>query len=96
MPRFPQPPDDFICPYRHACPYLEGLSTQWLWDHYQDSSGMVGQYEYQLEQLGRELEQAHDQNRQLERENAQLRAELQALHRRQFKGGKTSGRMARN
>jgi len=88
MARFPQPPDDFICPYRHACPYLEGLSTQWVWHCYQDSGGLEGEYEYQLEQLRQELEQAHQQLQEQERQNAQLKAQLQALHQRQFKGGR--------
>ena len=32
MPRFADLPDDFSCPHRHGCPYLEGLSTQWVWE----------------------------------------------------------------
>lgn len=88
MSRSPQPPDDFICPYRHACPYLEGLSTEWVWHCYQETSGMQGEYEYQLEQLNQQLREAHRDIQERDRENGQLKAQLQALHRRQFKGRK--------
>ena len=27
--RYRQAPADFLCPYRHACPHLEGLSSTW-------------------------------------------------------------------
>jgi hypothetical protein len=86
MPRSPQPPPDFVCPYRHACPCLEGLSTQWVWGRYQESGGLECDYESQLEQLGKELDQAHQRLRQQDQQIAQLKAELRALHRRQFKG----------
>ncbi len=85
MPRFPKPPDDFLCPYRHACPYLEGLSTQWVWECYQETSGLECQYEHQLEQLEQQLDEVQNENAQLRRENQQLKAQWQALHRRQFK-----------
>ena len=86
MPRSPQPAPDFVCPYRHACPYLEGLSTQWVWQCYQQTGSLECDYESQLEQLTRELDEANQRLRQQEQENAQLKAELRALHRRQFQG----------
>ncbi len=86
MARFPQPPDDFICPYRHACPYLEGLSTEWLWHCYQHDDCATGQYEYQLEQLRQEVSERDHRIDELQKQNAQLKAQLQALHHSQFKG----------
>jgi hypothetical protein len=86
MPRFSELPEHFVCPYRHGCPYLEGLPTKWVWDHYNESSLLECQYEYQMEELNRQLADSHRQNRELERENHQLKAQLHALHQRQFKG----------
>ena len=34
MPRYPYPPHDFECLYRHSCPYLDGLSTTWVLEEY--------------------------------------------------------------
>jgi transposase len=86
VPGFKDLDTDFNCPYQHRCPYLEGLSTQWIWQRYQATVGLECQYEYILEQQNQELAQTHAHNRKLERENQQLRAQLRALHQRQFKG----------
>ena len=89
MPGRPQPPEDFVCPYRHGCPYLEGLSTQWVWQRYQERPGLEGQYECQLQELQQQLDQSQQRGQELERQNQQLQAQLHALHRRQFKGRKS-------
>jgi len=86
VPRFTDLDAEFICPYRDGCPYLEGLSTQWVWEQYQATAGSECHYEYILEQQNQELAKIHAQNRELELENHQLRAQLHALHQRQFKG----------
>jgi transposase len=86
MPRFSELDEEFVCPYRHGCPYLEGLSPAWVWEERQADTRTACHYEYVIEQLHRELAQAHRHIRQVERESQQLRAQLQALHRRQFKG----------
>jgi transposase len=88
MPTFADLDDDFVCPYRNGCPYLEGLSTSWVFGEYQQSGFLVGEYEWQLEQLTEQLDEAHRQNKQLQAENQQLKAQLHALHRRQFKARK--------
>lgn len=88
MPEFKDLPDDFRCPYRDGCPYLEGLSTGWVFHRYQKVAGTECHYEYQLEQLNHQLDEERQQRKRLELENQQLRAQLQALHRRQFKGRK--------
>ena len=88
MPQFQDLPDDFRCPYRDGCPYLEGLSTGWVWHRYQTVDGTECHYEYELEQLHHELDEERQRRKRLELENQQLRAQLQALHRRQFKGRK--------
>ncbi len=86
MPEFKDLPDDFCCPYRDGCPYLEGLSTGWVFHRYQQVAGTECHYEYQLEELSKELHQERRQRKQAELEKQQLQAQLQALHRRQFKG----------
>jgi len=86
MPRFSQFDQWFVCPYRHSCPYLEGLPPAWVWEQRQADIGYACHYEHVIEQLHLELDKAHAAHRQLEQENQQLRAQLQALHRRQFKG----------
>jgi len=88
MPEFKDLPDDFCCPYRDGCPYLEGLSTSWVFHCYQETAGTEGRYEYQLEELHKELDQERRQRQQMQLENQQLQAQLQALHRRQFQGRK--------
>src|SRR5712691_10282758 len=88
MPRFSELDEPFVCPYRNGCPYLEGLPAQWVWDRYQQGSAMECQYEYQLKELNQQLDQTNAHNLQLERQNQQLQAQLNALHRRQFKGRK--------
>jgi transposase len=88
MPQFKDLPDDFCCPHRHSCPYLEGLSTSWVFHRYQEVGGTECQYEYQLEELHRQLDEERRERQKLERENQQLKAQLDALHRRQFKGRK--------
>ena len=88
MPQWQDLPEDFRCPYRDGCPYLEGLSTGWVFHRYQQVAGTECHYEYQLEQLHHQLEEERQQRKTLEQENQQLRAQLQALHRRQFKGRK--------
>jgi len=86
MPEFKDLPDDFRCPYRDGCPYLEGLSTGWVFQRYQEVAGTACHYEYQLEELDKELRQERRQRQRVELENQQLQAQLHALHRRQFKG----------
>ena len=86
MPQFTDLPEDFSCPYRHGCPYLEGLPTGWVWHRYQEVIGTECQYEHQLKEVYEELDEALGRTKEVEQENQQLRAQLQALHRRQFKG----------
>jgi hypothetical protein len=90
MPEFKDLPDDFCCPYRDGCPYLEGLSTGWVFRRYQEVAGTECHYEYQLEELHQQLNQERRQRQQAELEREQLQAQLHALHRRQFKGRRTT------
>jgi transposase len=91
MPTFADLDDDFICPYRNGCPYLEGLSTGWVFREYQEAAGLRCEYESQIEELYRQLDQAQRQIKESEKQIQRLQAQLHALHRRQFKGRTAAG-----
>ena len=83
-----QAPWNFQCPYRHACPHLEGLSTQWLWEEYQNAPYENNEHWRVRDLLRQELSTAGKRIAELEREKEELQAKLTALHRRQFKTNK--------
>ena len=85
MPRFSDLEYDFCCPHRDGCPYLEGLSTHWVWRKYQEARNQDSEQIKLLEEVIRRLDEAEDTIRKLEKKNAQLEAQNLALHRRQFK-----------
>lgn len=86
MPRFADLPFEFCCPYRHGCPHLDGLSAQWVLGQYQRDFGDPCQYEYQIKALHEELDKERHLRKQAESLNEQLKVQLNALHRQQFKG----------
>jgi len=88
VPRYPYPPHDFECLYRHSCPYLDGLSTQWVLEEYQRAHDVYQEHLRIIDLFDGHLKARDDRIRGLERDNAQLKAKLQVLHRRQFKSNK--------
>jgi len=88
VPRYPYPPHDFECLYRHNCPYLDGLSTTWVMEECRRAHDGYQEHLRIIDVFDGELKASNDRIRVLERENAQLKAKLQALHRRQFKSNK--------
>ena len=88
MPRYPYPPRDFECLYRHSCPYLDGLSTTWVLEEYRRAADVYQEHLRIIDSFDDELKVRDERIRFLERENAQLKAKLQALHRRQFRPNK--------
>jgi hypothetical protein len=88
MPRSPYPPHDFECLYRHACPYLDGLSTRWVLGEYRRAHDVYQKHLRIIDGFDDELKVRDERIRVLERENAELKAKLQALHQRQFKRNK--------
>ncbi len=88
MPRYPYPPHDFECSYRHTCPYLDGLSTTWVLEEYRRADDVYQEHLRIIDGFDGELKVRDQRIRVLERENAELKAKLQALHRRQFKSNK--------
>lgn len=85
MPRFSDLEYDFCCPHRDGCPYLEGLSTHWVWMNYQNARNQECEQAKLLESVCQRLDEAEDRIKELEKENARLTAANLALHRRQFK-----------
>jgi len=83
--RHPYPPHDFECLYRHTCPYLDGLSTTWVLGEYRRAAEVYQEHLRIIDGFDDDLKTREDRIRVLERENAELKAKLQALHRRQFK-----------
>lgn len=88
MPRSPYPPHDFECLYRHSCPYLDGLSTTWVLGEYRRASEVYQEHLRIIDGFDGQLKVRDERIRVLERENAALKAKLQALHQQQFKPNK--------
>jgi transposase len=88
MPRYLYPSHDFECLYRHGCPYLDGLSTQWVLEEYRRAGEVYQEHLRIIDLFDGRLKVRDERIRVLERENAELKAKLQALHRRQFKPNK--------
>ena len=88
MPRSPYPPHDFECLYRHSCPYLDGLSTTWVMEEYRRASDVYQEHLRIIDGFDDELKARDKRIRLLERQNAELKAKLQALHQRQFRSNK--------
>ena len=88
MPRSPYPPHDFECLYRHTCPYLDGLSTTWVLGEYRRADDVYQEHLRIIDGFDGDLKARDERIRILERENAELKAKLQALHHRQFKPNK--------
>jgi hypothetical protein len=88
MPRYLYPPHDFECLYRHSCPYLDGLSTTWVLEEYRRAGEVYQEQLRILDGFDDDLKVRDERIRVLERENAELKAKLQAWHQRQFKSNK--------
>ena len=96
MPRegYQQPPWDYQCPYRHNCPHLQGLSTQWVFEEYQRSYDEHLDH-WKIRDIQQEqLEKALAYIGELEKKNEQLKAKLKAIHQRQFKSNKKDNRIS--
>ena len=76
------------CVYRHACPYLDGLSTTWVLEEYRQAAEVYQEHLRIIDGFDGELKVRDERIRVLERENAELKAKLHALHRRQFKANR--------
>jgi len=87
-----QAPWDFDCSYKNSCPHLEDLSTKWVWEEYQRSHEEHLEHWRIRDIQQQELEKALKYIGELEKENEVLKAQLKALHQRQFKSNKSCDR----
>jgi transposase len=88
VPRYPYSPHDFECLSRHCCPHLDGLSTQWVLGEYRRAQDVYQEHLRIIDVFDGHLKVRDERIRLLERENAELKAKLQALHQRQFRSNK--------
>ena len=82
---FRKAPADFACLYQRACPHMDGLSAQWALTVFQEQWRLADQ----VRVLETDLAQLRGENETLLAEHARLKAQFTALHRKQFKAGKT-------
>jgi hypothetical protein len=78
--RYPYPPYDFECPYKHSCPHLDGLSTHWVLQEHRRAHEVYQEHLRIIDLFDDRLKARDERIRALERENAKLKAKLQALH----------------
>src|SRR5882672_12456645 len=81
-------PYDYQCPYRQACPHLQGMSPQSIWHRHELDMQQARQDRERIDQLVEWLTERDQAVCRLERENQHLRAQLKALHQKQFKANK--------
>ncbi len=85
MPKPLEIAQDYQCPYRQACPHLQGMATEAIWHRHELDLRQAQEDRERIDQLVEWLNERDQQVRRLERENQQLRAQLKALHQKQFK-----------
>jgi transposase len=85
MPRYKDPPDGFVCPWRDRCPELEELSTSWVFAEYQRSIHREREHWRIRDEMRDELRGLEGVVRQQAAEIDRLTAENKHLHQRQFK-----------
>ena len=88
MPKALEIPSDYQCPYRQACPHLQGMSAEGIWHRHELDLQQAQEDRERIDQLVEWLKERDQQVGRLERENQQLRAQLKALHQKQFKANK--------
>jgi hypothetical protein len=74
-------PVGYECPYRHACPHLDHLSTTWTMHVYQDSFALRRRYHVMEERYEERITELEQTLRERDAKIAQLRLQ----HQKQFK-----------
>jgi len=77
-------PENFQCPYRRACPHMDGISAQWAFSTFQEQ----WRRNDQIRTLESDLEELRAETARLKTERDQIQAQFTALHRKQFKTSK--------
>ncbi|NLF39181.1 hypothetical protein GX586_07035 [bacterium] len=84
----PRPPPGFQCPYERRCPHLDTMSAQWVLGEYRRRPAREDGLWMHVDARGEDVREANRRIKELEKENATLKAKLQAVHRRQFKANR--------
>ena len=92
MGRYKEAPDGFQCPYRNACPHLDGRSTTWSNELIHDAESDSYRDSHFIGYAEEELAALRADNERLEKENAELRARLKAQHSSRFKPNRNAPR----
>jgi len=85
MSRGKQAPFGFVCPYRHRCPELQGLSCGWMFEEYQRFTARQREYWQLRDDMAAEISALERELRLQRAQNDQLRAENKRLHQSRFK-----------
>lgn len=83
--RFKESPPGFQCPYRDACPHLNGLSTSWTRELLRDLESDTYRDSHGVAHLVEENAALWARTERLEKEIAELRARQAAEHASRFK-----------
>ncbi|MHC4798247.1 MAG: IS66 family transposase [Planctomycetota bacterium] len=81
MSRRMEAPVGFECPYRHACPHLDHLSTTWTMEVYQEVFKLNEQYHDMEQRYQQRIAELEETLRERDAKIAQLRVQ----HQKQFK-----------
>jgi len=81
-------PHDYNCPYKDSCPHLDWLSTQWAMESYRRGEETYEEHARIVDNFYKTVEELRTRVRDLEKENAELKARLKLVHQRQFKPNK--------
>jgi len=84
----PYAPYDYKCPYKDSCPHLDWLSTQWALESYHRGRDVYDEHLRVVDNFYNRVEELRIKVRNLEKENAELKAKLKLLHQKQFKPNK--------
>ena len=79
-----QAPADFDCRYQRSCPHLDGISARWALSVFREQDRQKDH----VRKLEEDNEQLLAANAGLKIERDQIKAQFQALHRKQFKASK--------
>jgi transposase len=81
-------PYDYKCPYKDSCPHLDWLSTQWALESYHRGKDVYDEHLRIVDNFYNTVEELRSRARNLEKENAELKAKMKLMHQRQFKPNK--------
>ena len=84
----PYAPYDYNCLYKDSCPHLDWLSTQWALESYHRGKDTYDEHLRIVDNFYNANEELLRRVRDLEKENAELKAKLKLGHQRKFKANK--------